>query len=428
MVKFKPFKGTLYNKNKVEDFDKVVSQPYDKISPEAQKKYYQNSPYNVIRLIKNIPEKELDSYQTSAYYLQKWLKEGVLTKTDKDSFFYLEQTYSIFGKTYTRRAILGMGKLADYKENKIFPHEQTLKGPKLDRLELIRATQYNFGQIFMLYQDKEDSLNTYITYSKKEEYFSFTDSENVQHKLYVISEPRIVENISKFLEEKQFFIADGHHRYETALGFMKEQQEKNQKANNEVMFNSRLMSIVNAYDQGLIVLPTHRLLNNKLNYDYKNVIEKLEQFYKITDISLNNGLSNIHKLIRDLPEQSIYFYAQDKQDKLLLLKLHKWPNHLKNKSNSLKALDVFILHEIILKHILGMTIDDMENKTYLTYKRDPIGSIKEVQSKNQAMAFLMKPTDVDSVIRVAQDKETMPQKSTDFYPKMLTGYVFADIS
>lgn len=424
MVKFRPFKGVLYNKDKVGDYSDVVSQPYDKISPKMQDEYYKKSDYNITHIIKNKAEISNDTYQTAKSYLDKWLEEGALQKLDKDAYFYLEQIYTIFGETHTRKAIIGLGKVQDYADSVIMPHEQTLKGPKIDRLELLRTTKFNFGQIFMLYRDPENVINTELDKIKKQDqYFSITDEEGVVHNLYLIKDKATQTIITDFLNDKRLYIADGHHRYETALAHAKENFDKNDPDN---LSQYRMMTLVNAYDEGLKVLPTHRLVNNKLKYQYTEVMEEISQYFDVTYIPVPKDLSKIHDLVANLERHSLLFYAKEEKESLMKLSLKTY-DFDKKIADSLKQLDVYILHQVILGDVLGITQEDLAKKTYITYKRSPEGAIKEVQDESHSMCFLMKATDVESVLEVADDKQTMPQKSTDFYPKILSGYVLADI-
>ncbi|OGI08032.1 MAG: hypothetical protein A2Y40_09855 [Candidatus Margulisbacteria bacterium GWF2_35_9] len=425
MVKFKPFKGVLYNKEIVKDYANVVSQPYDKISPVMQDEYYKKSEYNIARIVKNKSEFDNNPYTTAKKYLDKWLGEGALKQLDSDSFFYLEQTYTIFGNTHTRKAIIGLGKLHDYEDQVIMPHEQTLKGPKVDRLELLRATKFNVGQIFMLYRDPKNVVNNELSQlSKDTPFFSITDDEGVQHRLFLVKDASMQKSIASFLSDKKLYIADGHHRYETALAYSK---EKYDPKNPDALTAYCMMTLVNAYDEGLKILPTHRLVNNDLKYNYETVMKELSKNFSIKELTVPENLEDIHQYIENLPKHSILFYAKEKKTKILQLTLTN-DVYDKNLSKSLTDLDVYLLHQLILDTILGITKEDLAKKTYITYKRSPEGSLREIQDGSHSMCFLLKSTGVDSVLSIADDKQTMPQKSTDFYPKILSGYVLADIS
>ena len=418
MVEFRPFSGVLYNKEFAQDLALVVSQPYDKISPAMQENYYKKSPYNIIRIEKNKAEIENNSYKTSKHYLDEWMKKGILKPLPRKAFFYLEQTFDFFGEKLTRKALIGMGKLYDYKENVVYPHEQTLKGPKQDRLELIRATHINLGQIFMLYNDPENTMNSWLEQdTSKELYADFVDDENIRQKIYLIKDASLINKIEQLLEDKKLYIADGHHRYETALAYSREQQNA----------GYCMMSLINVYDKALRILPTHRLIKNVFKYNFNEILAELEKTFIIKKISLPEDLSQIHQLIKDLPKHSFIYYAADNADTLYQITLREgmFSDQI---TESLKELDVYILHQAILDKIMGITREDLANNTYVDYKRDPIGTIKAVKNNDYSQCFLLKPTDVESVIKVAEDKQTMPQKSTDFFPKLLTGYVIADLN
>ncbi|MDD5456531.1 MAG: DUF1015 domain-containing protein [Candidatus Margulisbacteria bacterium] len=418
MVEFRPFSGVLYNKELANDLAQVVSQPYDKISPQMQENYYAKSPYNIIRIEKNKSEIDNNPYKTSRYYLDEWMKKGILKPLPQKAFFFLEQTFDFFGEKITRKALIGMGKLYDYKENVVYPHEQTLKGPKQDRLELIRATHINLGQIFMLYSDPENMINSLLDQNTgKELYADFIDDEGIRQKIYIIKDEILINKIEQLLEDKKLYIADGHHRYETALAYSREQQDT----------GYCMMSLINVYDQALRILPTHRLIKKVFKYDFNKILSDLEQMFIIKKIPLPEDLNQIHRLINDLPRHSFIYYAADKPDTLYQLTL-KAGLFSAPVPESLKELDVYILHQVILDKIMGITKEDLANNIYVDYKRDPAGTVKAVKNNDYSQCFLLKPTDVESVIKVAEDKQTMPQKSTDFFPKLLTGYVIADLN
>ncbi len=418
MAQIKPFKGIRYNEEIAKDLAKVVTQPYDKISPTLQETYYERSPFNVIRIEKNKAEVESSPYKTSHYYFEKWIKEEVLVKANKESFCYLEQTFDFYGEKVTRKALIALGKLYEYYENVVYPHEQTLKGPKVDRLELIRATQINLGQIFMLYEDKQGLVDKYIDGLATKKIFSkFTDDDGVEQVIYIIEDQIAIKSIQNLMADKKLFIADGHHRYETALAYSKE----------NIHADHHLMSLVNAYDHGLRILPTHRLVNFNLQYDYSDSLTQIEEHFEVTKIPVPEDLAQVHQLIKALPTNSILYLDVNDKSNFLQLRLKNYRFQDATPA-SLKKLDVFILHEAVLENIFGITKEDLANNVYINYKRDPQSTVKSVLDGQNPMCFLLKPTLVKEVINVALDKETMPQKSTDFYPKLLTGYVIADVS
>ena len=370
MVQIKPFAGLVYNKKIVTDFSKVVTQPYDKISQTLQKDYYNRSPYNIIRIEKNTAEIEGDSYKTAKHFLDQWRQEEVLSPVTKPAYFYLEQTFPFDGGTYTRHALIAMGRLYDYKEGVIFPHEQTLRGPKVDRMELLKATQINLGQLFMLYDDPQNIVNKLLeeAAAKTTPFFNFVDDEGITQKLSILEDPALCAAVSQCLQDKKLYIADGHHRYETALAYSRDEAQRTGKKGADEPFNFAMMSLVSTSDPGLKILPTHRVLNHKLNGNYDELLKRLEKEFvvKAQPYSENDIVSRLDKL----PDNSFFFYRHDKPDKLysITAKAISFPESVKP---SLRDLDVYILHQRILGPLLGITADDLANNTFITYKRDP---------------------------------------------------------
>lgn len=429
MAQIRPFPGIQYDLSKVgTDLSQLVTQPYDKISPDSQKTYYARSPYNIIRIEKNQAEADSNPYITAKKYLQKWRNEGVLKQAEAPAFYYLEQTFPFMGTTATRKALIGMGRLCDYKEGVIFPHEQTLKGPKVDRLELIRATKINLGQIFMLYEDPLHKVQSVIDkdIAGKEPWSRFVDDEGITQTIYIISDTNAATQISELMNDKQLFIADGHHRYETALAYSQEEADRTGDHDPNAWFRFAMMSMVNIHDPGLRILPTHRILNHNVPVSFDSLMAALKEDFTATTVTVPAGVDAAHAAIKALPANSLYFIHHEQPTKLIQLTLKGTP-YAKDVPASLTRLDVYMLHEAILAKRLNITKEDLVNNTRLTYKRDPFGSIAEVTSGKQQMAFLLAPTDVADVLAVARDRQTMPQKSTDFFPKFLTGYVLADV-
>ncbi|MEK6557353.1 MAG: DUF1015 domain-containing protein, partial [Candidatus Margulisiibacteriota bacterium] len=355
--------------------------------------------------------------KTAHYYLDLWRKAGVLIASKKPSYYVLEQTFSFEDQTLTRRALIGMGHLHEYKEGIIYPHEQTLRGPKVDRLELLRATQINLGQIFMLYDDPAQTVQKILDKHRSgQPFFSIKDDEGITQTLFRVDDEDVCGHLTDAMAEQKLYIADGHHRYETALAY---------SAESGVPYH--MMSFVNIHDPGLRILPTHRLINLDLSYSYQNVLDELQKQFSVKRIPVPKDLSEVKGILHNLSENSLLWIEKNHPTELIQLTLQHSP-FLEESIPSLKTLDVYVLHQAILEPILGITQEDLANHTYITYKRDPVGTLSEVVKHKQAMGFLLKPTGVEQVIRVAQDRQTMPQKSTDFYPKLLTGYVMADVS
>ncbi len=437
MAVITPFRGILYNMDRVLPED-VITQPYDKISPEARDACYERSPYSIARIIKGKDETGDDGknnvYTRAKSDFRKWQNLGILAKDDRPALYCLAQTYEIEGVKRTRKGLICMGRVEEYDAEVVFPHEQTLKGPKKDRLELFRATEASFGQIFLLYNDSEKKVDGLLTASKGRPYLQFTDDEGTHHALYRIDNTEAISAVVAEMEEKQFFIADGHHRYETALAFKKEMSEKHPDADEAAAFNFCMMTLVNMDDEGMTVLPTHRLVKNVENFDSNALLKKLEQHFTVEELAYDESApAAIAKISLDrLAGQTSTAFAALFADskKLVLLKpkeIAKLPG-LENHSEIAKGLDIAILHDAILDPFLGIDKQALTEQRNLDYRRNAKNCIEMVLKGEYQALFLLNATKVEQVRDMALNRETMPQKSTDFYPKVLTGFVIADVS
>lgn len=437
MAIISPFKGITFNMDRVKA-ENVITQPYDKISPDAREGYYKASPYNIVRIVKGVAE-ENDSannnvYTRAAGYFKRWLAEGVLLKSEKPAYYYLEQKYEIEDVSRIRKGLICMGRAEEYDAEVVFPHEQTLKGPKIDRMELFRATKGSFGQIFLLYNDRDKIVDRLASEGKKEAYLSFTGPDGVIHTLYQIDDAETIRSFSDAMKDKQLFIADGHHRYETALAFKNEMSEKYPDAGNNAAFKYCMMTLVNMDDEGMTVLPTHRLVKNVEDFDSERLIEKLKPDFEIEELAYNEDNPDASAKIcldRLAGEKSTAFatlFSDTK--KLLLLKLKDVSTlaTLENHSDIAKSLDITILHDAILDPCLGIDKQALAEQKNLDYRRNAKNCIEMTLNGEYQAVFLLNATKVEQVRDMALNRETMPQKSTDFYPKVLTGFVMGDIS
>ncbi len=281
MAKIYPFKGILYNQKEISDLAEVVAPPYDVISSQAQDRYYQNSDYNIIRLIlgKTYPRdtESNNRYTRSRDTLGNWLKTGILKRDEKPAVYFYEQDYSIFGKPYTRRGIISLVRLEDFKDEVILPHEMTFSAAKEDRLNLLRATHANLSSIFAFYEDNDNTISGVINdYLTRKPIIDLEDEDRVRHKLWAISESGHIAKIKEDLEGKILFIADGHHRYETALNFRNEMKSKTGRFNKEEDYNRVMVYLVDI-NQAFSVLPTCRLIRGLKDMD----MERIEKFFTV---------------------------------------------------------------------------------------------------------------------------------------------------
>lgn len=418
-----PFRGYRYNEDKIADLNKVVTQPYDKIDKDMQVDYYEKSPYNIVRLIL---AREEDRYQSAAENLENWIDDQILIRDEETGFYLYNQEYFVEDKKFVRRGFIGLGTLESGEGVK--EHETTMEGPKADRLNLIRATEANFGHIFMLYSDPDNEINNLFSKIMQDDaLIEVKDEDNNIHKIWRITDQKLIEQVSKKMKDKNLYIADGHHRYQTALNYQKECKEKGWKANGVESFNNRLMTFINMDDPGLQVLPTHRLLYGIKDFDLDKFLEKTAVDFNIYTFKNKKEMYNF----LDNNKNKNVFGFKSKDDLFRVFELtnkNKLEKIKENHSQEYASLDVTILHKVLLEDYLGIDEKALEAKTnldYIRYRDNAFSSLKD--DKYQA-AFILNPTSVEEVKKIADKGEKMPQKSTDFYPKLLTGLVINKLS
>jgi len=412
MAKIIPFKGITYNPKFIEDFSKVVSPPYDVISKEMQEEFYKNHQYNVIRLILGKIESKdsaSDNRYTRAHdYLNNWLDKKVLISEEKDSIYIYQQTYKHKGSLKTRIGFIACMKIEDPQTSKVLPHEYTFAGPKKDRLELISETKANLSAIFSLFED-ENLFVTKILNSVTEKNTPFINVEfdGVNHKVWRLEDADSIKRISSFMKDKPVFIADGHHRYETALAFKdlsKEKEGPNQAHNYTMVYFSNLSP------EAITILSTHRVVKNIETLDKENILLKLKEFFEISPCADKEKLfDNLEK-----PGEVRFGLYFGKKFYLLTLKAKL----------ALKKSDfpVTILHTLVFNKILKMK-EKVAKEGNLVYTREQDYAISLVDKSERAIAFFLVPTTIDQFKDASEKRAIMPHKSTYFYPKLLSGLV-----
>lgn len=435
MAEIYPFRGITFDRERIGPVDKVVTQPYDKISPTMLEDYLRRSPYNIARVIASAPEgADLGKhFEQAAENFDTWLRAGVLTRSRQSCLYPYYQTYRIPGSGVecTRKSFVGLGKLYDYSRGIIKPHEQTHSGPKIDRLMLTRATGCQFGLLFMLYPDREEAVNSLLdeTTGRSEPLFRVEDEYGVIHQVWQLADHLKIQAIQRLMKDKNLYIADGHHRYETALTYWREKAAEGVRVIPEEGIDRALMSFVSIHDRGLSVLPTHRVLFGLENFTLARLVSELQGDFEVLEAG-PAAEDNLLRQLGALAGRRHSFLVAAKGGKMLTgLRLKasvspssRIPGPL---SDLWKALDVALLHKLILEQRLGISAHDLEHQVHVSYLRDPAEALRMVLdpgSKFQAVLFL-NPTGVEQVVAVADRGECMPQKSTDFYPKMLTGMV-----
>ncbi|HJX00756.1 MAG TPA: DUF1015 domain-containing protein [Terriglobales bacterium] len=424
MAEIFPFAALRYDPEKVPLTD-VVTQPYDKITPQMQDRYYKKSAYNLVRIILGRPEKEetatQNRYTEAAECLRKWREASIFVQ-DQPSIYAYSQRFVLPGTSQNveRRGFIAAGRLYDYPEKVVFRHEQTLAKPKSDRLNLLKATHAHFGQIFMLYSDPAQTIDS-LLFEDAHEWQEVTDEYKVLHKVRRIADPATLNIVKTELADKKLIIADGHHRYETALNFRKEAAESSNRCLKENA-NRAMMTFVNMDSPGLVILPTHRVVFGLAGFEPQRFITKAQELYEVQDLGAIDS-ARATKLLSEAGKKAISFVAVTKAGSFLLVAKRGSEKDISAEfSARQRKLDVVNLHSLLLDKTLGISrqqVTDQQHIRYLRAAEDAISAINSDPDVN--IAFLMNPVSIEQVREIAFAGEVLPQKSTDFYPKLLSG-------
>ena len=432
-MEIKAFRALRYDSGVVGDVGGCLAPPYDVIDEPGQVRLYEKNDYNIVRIIKgktDSADSERDNqYSRAAEYLAGWVENGALKADLEPAIYGYVQDFEIDGKDFRRSGFVALGRLEEFGKS-VRPHEKTLDGPKADRLKLMMAAATQFGQIFMLYDDPEKIADRAIERAAAQTaLIDFTDDNECRHRLYTIDNPGDIEAVAGMMSQRQTVIADGHHRYETALNYY------NQTNNPAAQY--RMMTFVNMRNPGLIILPTHRLVANIADFDVEKLLTEAGRLFGVAafDFTDKQGkeLSEqkmFNKMKSDFDQEGIAFgvYAASGAFYALTLKDKKAIDKLAESMSAVAAkLDVNVLHKLILEKILGIGEEQLAGQTNIQYIKG-IGkaveaSIDKVDSGQSQVVFFMNPTRNSQVKAIAATGEKMPQKSTFFYPKVYTGLV-----
>ena len=434
MARIYPFRALRYHPGLVRMED-VVTQPYDKITPAMQQAYYQRSVYNLVRIILGLPElfdepDTNDVYTRAARDFADWRRSGVLIQEKDPCIFAYQQRYKVphgDGEVRERRAFIALGELSEYGQNVVFRHEQTLPKPKSDRLKLLRATRAHFGQIFMLYSDPALTVEKMLFSGNPSPEIEVTDEYGVTHRLWKISDISTINILLSAMEDKKLIIADGHHRYETALGYSAEYQPRavrsERPANSTPQPNfpeaAAMMTFVNMDSAGLTILPTHRVVFGLKNFSPPAFFAQAEQFFDVQPIAADDATALTALLSR---QTGTAFIAVTKSGyHLLTAKKDVVAEALAGLNERQRKLDLTQLHSLVLPNLLGITTEAIHDESNLRYVRDAGEALEQVFRGDADVAFLTNPVTLAQLREIAFAGDVMPQKSTDFYPKLLSG-------
>lgn len=430
MVTIKPFKGLHYNHQKITSLDLVMSPPYDIISPTMQDQLYHQHPNNFVRLIlgKQKPtDTTTDNRYTRAQHLfTQWQQEHILTQDDTPAIYPYKIQYTINDTPITMSGFFTLLKL-DPTYQYVRAHERTLSKPKADRLNLMKACQANLEPIQLLYIDDTDHIRKNIEPTLQKPLIQIKGYDGFKHTLYKINDTTLITQIHDFLKDNILFIADGHHRYQTAINYAQEQQQTTQNTNPDAPFNYRMVILANMFDPGLAILPTHRLITHPT----LNILELLTQFDPYFTIESHKIEKNkqdstqlAHHIMNTIKTENDHKFALYTKDTyyILTLKDETIMNKLApDRSSTWRSLDVSILHKIIIEKLMKITENTLEDD--VKYTRDDSEALDLVNNDTYTLSILMNPTKIEELKAIADAGEHMPQKSTYFLPKMLSGLV-----
>jgi uncharacterized protein (DUF1015 family) len=434
MARIYPFRAWRYNPASVR-LDDVVTQPYDKISPSMQQAYYQRSPYNLVRVILGLPElfdaeRNESVYTRAARDFRAWREQGVLIQEKAPCIFAYSQRFQLpgSGDVKERRGFIALGKLYDYGEQVVFRHEQTLSKPKSDRLNLLKATHAHFGQIFMLYSDPAASVEQILYDGNGPADAEVTDEYGVLHRVWRVNDPAVIRLLTTAMADKKLIIADGHHRYETALAYSKEHAAASEAKTESNVGQlphpaypeaAVMMTFVNMDSDGLVILPTHRVVHSLTSFEPTRFAKAAQEFFSVEALRETEAAGYIETLRE---QEGTAFVAVTRAGAFLLRsKPGAMAAALADLPDRQRQLDLSQLHSIILDRLLGLDAEKVREQTNLRYLRDAGEAVDQVRRGEADVAFLTNPVAMEQLKEVAFAGEVMPQKSTDFYPKLLSG-------
>lgn len=432
MMEVKPFKAFRFDDRIVGNVGSCVAPPYDIISPTQQQQLYEKSEYNIVRIIKGkTTSSDSDSsnqYTRAADYLNSWIEKGILKQDSAEAVYAYVQDFELGGVGLQRFSFIALAKLEEFGKI-VRPHEQILDEPMIDRLNLKRATAARFGLVFMLYQDKQKIADEIIekTLGQQKPLVDFVDEDDVRHRLFAITAKDDTDAIVEMMNDKGCIIADGHHRYTTGLSYLKE------SANPAAKY--QMLAFTNICHEGLIVLATHRLVNDLESFNSEKLIAGLKEDFEIIEYRFDSAQSQAKakqrmlaqmKSAHDSHKNAFGIYVGNNTFCVTVLKNKRiMDSAAEGMSSAWKSLDVSVLHKLILERLLGIDEEKLTKGENVEYVKDTGNKldelIKKVDVGEKQVVFFMNPPKIEQIQMVADQGERMPQKSTYFYPKVYSG-------
>lgn len=427
MAVIKPFRGMRFDTEKAGELKTLCCPPYDIISEEERKEFIKQNEYNVIRL--ELPKEGEDVYARAGEVLDMWRAKGILIHEDKPAIYIYEMEFNAYNKRRSVKGMIARVKVEEFSKGVILPHEFTLSKAKTDRFNLMKATNCNFSQIYALYMDSEHTtLKTIDEQSDFDAQYEFTDDDNITHRLWVCTDEAVIAKLINDFADRKLYIADGHHRYETAVNYRNWCRENGISKEGDPQ-DYQMIYLVDMEHPGLIVFPTHRMVRDLESFDKDKVLKSCEEYFDIEKYTSVGNMNTVLTKQYKEGKKAFAFYCGKGEWYLLTLKdLAVMDSVLPELSPASRQLDVSVLHSLVLEKTMGIDKENMANQINLTYTKFFEEAIMKVDKGEFQCSFILNPTRVTEIRDVAAAGEKMPQKSTYFYPKMITGMVMNDIS
>jgi len=427
MADIVPFAALRYDPRLV-TAERVVTQPYDKITPAMQERYYAASPYSLVRIIlgrRSARDNTEDNvYTRAAASFGEWRRGGILRSDVEPSIYVYSQRFKAPETTVEaeRRGFIALGRLEDYSANVVYRHEQTLTKPKADRLELLRATRAHLEQLFMVYEDSGEIDSLLSPALKAAPQIEVTDEYGVVNRVWQVSDSDVIDSVRGKMRDKKVIIADGHHRYETAINYRNERRAQARAPDTSAWYEYAMMTFVNMNSSGLLILPTHRVVHGLSSFLPDAFLASSRGYFEVQELDPAVDAAQAIAILREQGSSGVPLLAV-LPDRVLLLKNVKpaGSQFLSGLSDRQRALDGVRLHKCLLEGVLKLSEESIRNQQNISYIRDAAEAIAQVRSGKANIAFLMNPCRIKQVRDIAFAGEVMPQKSTDFYPKLLSG-------
>lgn len=415
MPQILPFRGYRYDPDKVGDVEQVVTQPYDKISDSMVEQYRARHRCNIVRIIRN------SHYQEARQLLSQWIQSGVLKQDSQPSLYPYQTQFRLNGQRIARTGLIGLIGLDD-PETDVRGHERTLAEPMADRLELIRNTESNEGLIFTLFSEPDGQTDRLLSaWTATDPLVDVTDDYGTRHRLWKVSDPEAIGEYSRLLTGLPLYIADGHHRFRTSQSYYQECRSSGWKPAAVESYDKRMVALFNMHAPGVQILPTHRGIKNITVFTPPIFLQELKDFFEVVPCEDPQAATLLpegnHTLGLVIASPSSGYHLKLKREKL------GEPTFMPDSSGLSRTLDVNILHSGILDQIMGLGPEEIASGHYVEYFRDRKELLEGLEAKRFQLGFFLRPTTLDQVKKISDQGQTMPQKSTDFFPKLLTGLV-----